>query len=66
MRKVQNVKLALSIILLVISLVFAFVSLLSPPKGEIHSSVLMFTAEALCFVACCLGIDMVKSRNIVH
>jgi hypothetical protein len=62
-KKRENVKLYLSIGLLVISLMFGAYSLISPPQGVIDSSVLMFTGEALAFVSMVLGIDMVSSKS---
>jgi uncharacterized membrane protein len=63
MKKRESVKLWISVLLLVVSLIFGFISLMSPPRGVIDSSVLMFVAEALAFVAAVLGIEAFEAKK---
>jgi hypothetical protein len=63
MKKRESVKLWISVLLLVVSLIFGAYSLVSPPRGVIDSSVLMFVAEALAFVAAVLGIEMYEAKK---
>jgi uncharacterized membrane protein HdeD (DUF308 family) len=61
--KKEKTKLWLSVILLIVSLIFGLISLMSPPKGVIDSSVLLFVGEALAFVAAVLGIEAFEAKK---
>jgi hypothetical protein len=61
--KKERTKFYMAWVLLVISLIFGLVSLLSPPRGEISSSCLIFIAECLGFVSALIGIDWIESKS---
>lgn len=56
--KKENIKLILAIITTIAAIGVGVAALFIPPGGEIHSSVLYFTAQLLVFTATCLGLSM--------
>lgn len=51
-------KLGLATASLTASLVIAFIALFTPPEGEIHDTVLWFTAQLLIFCSTLLGLNV--------
>lgn len=43
--------------IIIVAIVLSFISIFTPPVGEIDNSVLMWLAQALAFVGACIGID---------
>ena len=53
----DNIKFAMSVVLLIAGIVMAFVSLYLPPQGVIDSSVLMLIGETFTFIGAVWGIS---------
>ena len=57
MKNLNIIQLTLAVVICLAGIVLLFIALYAPPKGEIHTSILVAYGESLTFVGSLLGID---------